>query len=171
MVGRREVRHGRREIGYLEVGRRATAKSSIKILVQFFGSLRIPVHFFGSLIRIPVHFFGSLRIPVHFFGSLRIPVHFCGSLRIPVHVFGSFRIPVHFFGSLLPFANNILSHPRHTDFYVVANTYTRHKYSFESPPFLRTTVSTYSYSSLLDQNILSHHPRHSTLRFYVSSLP
>ena len=58
LVGRHLMRHGRRAVQYSYVGRRATAKCSIKIPVHFFGSLRIPVHFFGSL-RILVHFSGS----------------------------------------------------------------------------------------------------------------
>ena len=82
MVGRREMRHGRRANKYLEACWRATAKSSIKILVHFPSSIGILVHFSSSL-RIPVHFFGSIRIPVHFLGSFRIPVHFLGSFKIP----------------------------------------------------------------------------------------
>ena len=89
------MRHGRCAIKYLEACWRATAKSSIKILVHFPSSIGILVHF-PSSIGILVHFPSSIGILVHFSSSLRIPVHFFGSIRIPVHFLGSFKIPTPF---------------------------------------------------------------------------
>ena len=147
------MRHGRRAIEYLKACWRATAKSSIKILVHFPGSIGILVHFSGSL---RIRFIFSVQSESRFIFSVQSESRFIFS----VHSESRFIFSVH--------------SKSHLHFYVP----TRPKYScasltfeflriYSTKIFLRipdTSISTY----LLDQNILAHSR---FLHFYVHVPP
>ena len=126
-----------------------------------------------TLKKVLVHFFGSLRIPVHFFGSIRIPVHFLDQSEsrfiFSVHSESGFIFSVH---SESRFIFSVHSESRFF-FWFIQNptsisTYlaTWPKYSYASPTFAFLRIystkiflcipDTSISMNLLNQNILVH---------------
>ena len=151
VVGRREMRDGRRAIEYLRGLLARNGKKFNKNPGSFSRFIWNPGSFF-RFIKNPGSFFRFNQNPGSFSRFNQNPGSFSRFIQNPTSI------------STYPLDQNIRAHPRHLNFYVP----TRPKYSCASltPPFLRTystkiflcTLNSYisTYMYLLNQNILAH---------------